>query len=273
MVKVNFGIVKPSFIIIGVQKGGTSSLFNYLLQHPKLIAPIEKELHYFDTFNTTPRKEYDSKFPSEYLSTNISFEATPRYIYFPETAKKIYEYNPKMKFIVVLRDPVKRAFSAWNMYKQMSKDTAQVEKSRQHQIKNPSDRIYEYFYSNNFPDFEDWVNFEMSNEFPKGLTEPSILKRGYYKEQLDVYLQYFDKDAFLFLDFDVFKKDVVGSLNTIAEFLKIQPFTNLKLNLSPQNKRTYDSKLNVNLYDKLLKHFQEKNKGLKDIVNLDLNWL
>lgn len=273
MRRINFGKIAPSFIIIGVQKGGTTSLYEYLLQHPKIIAPKEKELHYFDNYNETSDKEYLSKFPSEYFNNKISFEATPRYIYFPETAKKINAYNPKMKFIVVLRDPVERAFSAWNMYKQMSEDKVQVEKSRLHELSNPTDKNHTYFYANKFPEFEKWVDFEMSNEFPADLTEPSIIKRGYYKTQIDEYLKYFNEDAFLFLDFDEFKKDVPACLGEISEFLNIKPFTDLKMNLSPKNKRTYDSVLNDKTYNKLLKHFQEKNKGLKEIVKLDLDWL
>lgn len=270
---MNFGHVAPAFMIIGTQKGGTSSLFYYLKQHPQLIVPMTKELHYFDTFKPTPRSEYLKLFPKKYFTNYHSFEATPRYLYFPGTAKKIYQFNPNMKFIVILRDPAKRAFSAWNMYRQMKEDKKQLEIFQ----KKNSERIklFSLFYEsrNEFPSFEECVNIEMASDFDKQILEPSLIRRGYYKEQIEEYFKYFSKENFLFLEFESFKNDILGSLNTISQFLNIQNFESLKINLAPKNKRTYKEKMTDQMYLQLSDHFRIKNEGLEDLINLKLLWM
>lgn len=273
MKSFNLGRVNPSFMIIGAQKGGTSSLYYYLAQHPKLIAPVKKELHYFDTFKPTPSCAYSRCFPKSYFTTKKSFEATPRYIYYPGTAKKISEYNPKMKFIVMLRDPAKRAFSAWNMYGQLAKNKSLVNKSEKLNRMNDKEQQYSFFFKGDFPSFEDCVEYELSESFDSSIIEPSIIRRGYYKEQIEEYLKYFELSSFLFIDFDMFKNETIKVLNEVSDFLSIERFDRLKINLKPQNKRDYSVSLNNNLYLELSKHYFLKNKGLEDLVNLRLPWM
>ncbi len=272
---MNFGHVSPSFMIIGVQKGGTSSLYFYLQQHPDLIASSPKELHYFDTLNVTPSQNYKKLFPKKYFTYHRSFEATPRYIYYPGTAKKIHEFDPKMKFIVLLRDPVKRAFSAWNMYRQMKEDKLLLEIFANKTVISPREQLYPFLYKDQpvFPSFETCVEKELSLDFDSSIIEPSFIKRGYYKEQIETYFDYFDLASFLFLEFEDFKNDILGCLNTIAGFLSISNFDRLTLNLEPKNKRKYNENMDEVLYLKLLKHFQSKNQGLEELIGLKLKWM
>tara|TARA_R110002049_G_scaffold82349_1_gene209550 strand:+ start:178 stop:1002 length:825 start_codon:yes stop_codon:yes gene_type:complete len=273
MNRINFGVVKPTFMIIGVQKGGTSSLFHYLSQHPKLITPRIKELHYFDTYNETPSKPFLSNFPRRYLEQKISFEATPRYLYFPETARKLYEFDSNLKFIVIFRDPVKRAFSAWNMYRQMSKDPNWVDRAKKHEDNNPHDKSYSFFYKRGFPTFEEWIKIEMDPEFSAHIIEPSIIRRGYYKEQIESYLKYFSKNQMYFVDFNNFKNNTISVLNDITEFLTISNFDKINLNLEVKNERKYSEPLDPVLYHDLLRHFQMKNEGLEETLGFELEWM
>lgn len=270
---MNFGTIKPSFLIIGVQKGGTSSLHNFLIQHPKLIAPKIKELHYFDTLEPTPPRPYLDYFPREYFTSKISFEATPRYISYPGTAKKIFDFNPKMKFIVLLRDPAKRAYSAWNMYKQMENEKGRLMKFNNIEIKSPREKLYSLLYKNGFPTFEEWVNTELSENFNMNIIEPSIIRRGYYKEQIENYLGYFKREQFLFLNSNTLKTDTENCLSTIAYFLKISEFPNHQMNLSKKNKREYEEDLDDVLYLKLMNHYRLKNEGLEKLTGLELKWM
>jgi len=271
--KINFGTVAPSFIILGAQKAGTSSLYNYLAQHPQILAPKTKELHYFDTLNETPSKPYLNYFPKKYGTHKISFEATPRYLYYPGTAKKIYDFNPTMKFIILLRDPVKRAFSAWNMYKQMQKDEKRQLQFIKFEKTQEKEKLYSYLYKNQFPTFEEWINTELSDTFDNTIIEPSIIRRGYYMDQIKEYLKYFSVESFLFLDFDCFKLNIKGSLESVTRFLDLSSFKDVSINLEPKNVRTYDKKLSDNIYEKLKVHYQHKNKGLEKLVNLKLSWM
>tara|TARA_R110002012_G_scaffold48720_2_gene126563 strand:+ start:1284 stop:2072 length:789 start_codon:yes stop_codon:yes gene_type:complete len=260
-------------MIIGVQKGGTSSLYHYLSQHPQIIAPENKELHYFDTAANTPKKPYLQMYPKSYLTKKTSFDATPRYIYFPGTAKKIYDFDPNMKFIVVLRDPVKRAFSAWNMYRQMQNDEKRQLQFIAYEQANENEKLHSYLYKEKFPSFEEWSNIELSDAFDANIIEPSIMRRGYYKEQIETYLKYFKLESFLFLDFDSIKFDIKDSLNEVTRFLGISSFRDIDIDLKPKNVRTYNESLSDELYQKLKIHYQEKNKGLEELVNLKFIWM
>lgn len=270
---LSFGRVKPTFIIIGVQKAGTSSLYKYLIQHPLIIAPKQKELHYFDSENSIKTNKYIELFPRNYFKKRISFEATPRYIYNPGTAKKIHEFNPKIKLIVLLRNPVNRAYSAWNMYKQMALDPKLVAHFKSNEEQSSTDKSYSWFFKNKFPSFNEIVTAELnSNEFDN-LIEPSIVRRGYYEDQIKEYFKYFNKSQFLFVDFNDLKENTLSVLNSVSSFLNISNFDNIKLNLEIENKRTYNEKINPDLYNLLLKHYQEKNHGLQELIDLKIDWI
>jgi hypothetical protein len=113
-----------SFVVAGAQKSGTQALDRYLRTHPELCLPplmptmgrqLTGELHFFDTdanFATgSPdyaayRARFDPRPPQRLLG-----EVTPGYMYWPAAAARIARYNPEMKLILVLRNPITRAFS------------------------------------------------------------------------------------------------------------------------------------------------------------------
>ncbi len=114
---------KVGFMIIGVQKGGTSALAHYLSQHHAIGMSSIKENHIFDA------PEYSSDWSVEeidahYLpafahcqNASIWGEATPIYLFLPEIAQELQRYNPNLKLIVLLRDRVERAISHYYMEK------------------------------------------------------------------------------------------------------------------------------------------------------------
>ena len=271
--KINFGTVAPSFLIIGVQKGGTSSLYFYLSQHPSLLVPKTKELHFFDSKGPAPKKTYLKLFPKSYGTKKQSFEATPRYIYYPGTARKIYNFNPNIKFIVMLRNPVDRAYSAWNMYREFEENKVHLKNFIKREKKDANDAIYSSLYKNGFPTFETWIKEELNPGFSKEIIEPSIIRRGYYKEQLEVYFNFFPLESFLFLNFESFKYSPISNLEKISNFLNIATFKNIPLDLEPKNKRNYTKKIDPETYKQLEVHYKEKNKGLEKLINIPLSWL
>jgi hypothetical protein len=101
------------FLIAGVQKGGTTALFDYLRDHPQLNLAPEKEVHFFDDeAQDWSAPDYDA-FHARFAPAGpgrISGEATPIYTYWPDSLERIRAYNPEMKLILLFRDPIARAW-------------------------------------------------------------------------------------------------------------------------------------------------------------------
>lgn len=109
---------KVGFIIAGTQRGGTTTLHEYLRRHPEICMPARKELHFFDDeelWRTQPRSyaAYRALFHTE-PPQRLLGDATPIYMYWEPAMARIRDYNPAMKLIVVLRNPITRAYSHWN---------------------------------------------------------------------------------------------------------------------------------------------------------------
>ena len=106
---------QPDFIGIGVMKAATTWLWYQLHAHPQISMLPQKELHYFDLLNITPQQylEKFSKVPKKFLTG----EVTPSYIQVPHAPIIAKKLCPKTKFLVLLRNPVDRAWSHWKVAK------------------------------------------------------------------------------------------------------------------------------------------------------------
>ena len=116
------------FMIVGVQKCGTSALAHFLSQHPEVGMATPKEVHLFDapkySVDWTP-EQIDECYLRHFrhcVDTEILGEATPSYMFLPGIARELKRYNPDMKLIVLLRDPVERAISHYYMEKNRDKE-------------------------------------------------------------------------------------------------------------------------------------------------------
>ncbi len=116
------------FVIGGVQKGGTTALARYLAAHPRLQLPRDKEAHVFDAPDfddgatvSQVNALYAPLFDAV-ASDVLHGDATPFYLARPEVIDRIARYNPAMRWIVLLRDPVERAVSQHHMERQRGRE-------------------------------------------------------------------------------------------------------------------------------------------------------
>ena len=100
----------PDFLGIGTQKGGTTSLHQWLSRQPQVFLPKCKEVHYFDLNSHRTINWYENKFKNSNELQKCG-EITPFYLYHPEVPARIWKAIPRVKMIVLLRDPVERALS------------------------------------------------------------------------------------------------------------------------------------------------------------------
>lgn len=109
----------PSFLILGAQRSGTTSLYRYITSHPRVFPALRKEVHYFDFQYDRGRRWYLAHFPARWTLPKsdgkpVTGEATPYYLVHPLAPQRVSEFNPAMKLIAILRNPVDRAYSHYS---------------------------------------------------------------------------------------------------------------------------------------------------------------
>jgi hypothetical protein len=235
----------PSFIIIGAQKSGTSSLHHYLNQHPDLVGSKPKEIHFFnrEIYFQKDIHWYKNHFKSVYPNKTY-FESTPAYLYQPDTAKLIKKYYPDIKLIAILRDPVKRAYSAWNHYRDIF-DNNIMEKAIKNKNRRSNNLLYEKFFKERteFPSFEECINIELEL-MQSDIYEPALLRRGLYIDQIKQYWNYFGKNNVLTLGFMDFVDNFEYTMSHIARFIDIKDIDWNNLDRTPKNTRQYKEPIN-----------------------------
>jgi hypothetical protein len=189
---------RVAFLIAGVQKGGTTALFDYLGDEPGVSRAKVKELHFFDD-------EAQDWAAPDYAAYHANFdaydgrprgEATPIYVYWPNSLERIAAYNPAMKLIVVLRDPVARAWSHWKMEYARGSETMPfgwcVRQGRQ--------RLFEA---------EPWG---FHREF-------SYVERGFYGEQMERLFGLFPDEQVLVLRAEELRAEPGAAMMSVRRFL------------------------------------------------------
>ena len=241
--------LKPSFIIVGAQKAGTSALFKALSEHPKVIPPDTKELDFFskdDRFDQGVN-HYLQQFPVKpwKYQNEITFEASPSYLESQVAPMRINDTLPGVRVIMVLRDPVKRAFSAWNMFRQF-KD-------------HP---IYSYLYDPR--SFEVAIEDELKNRVEYSR---KYLSRGLYVENVKRYLETFIKDRVLILSYPQYRKEPSTVLNKICEFIDIEKFEEQSTAGSrTANVRPYEHSIDPTMKEVLYRHYAPYMRDLRGLI-------
>jgi len=190
-------VSKVNVFLVGAQKAGTTSLYDWLGQHAEIDAPSEiKDYHFFNN---------DEYFSSGYGSLEKYYNKESRfkvhsavnYLYFHEkSARRIYEYNPNAKIVICLRNPVDRAISAYKYCVGTLKESL---------------------------DFSDALNRELNSELNtfSELSNNSYISHGFYVEQIEGYLKYFDISNIFFVFFseinDLYKRKYM--MKSLCEFL------------------------------------------------------
>lgn len=113
--------VLPDFLVIGTQRGGTTTLYHYLVRHPQVLgAVLDKEVHFFDRRYHEGIDAYRGAFPTRWTVARagrhapvVVGEATPYYLFHPVVPERVAEALPDVRLIAVLRDPIERAWSQY----------------------------------------------------------------------------------------------------------------------------------------------------------------
>jgi len=202
---------KVNFIIAGAQKAGTTALFDYLAEMGDVALPAEKEAHFFDDDSRDWARpdyaDYHALFDDPAGARKKGRpcgEATPIYLYWPNCLERIAAYNPDMRLIVLLRDPVERAWSQWRMEHVRRHDALSFSRC----IREGRMRLF---------DAEPWG---FHREF-------SYVERGFYAEQLERLFGLFPRDQVLVLRAEALRDDQPATLAAVRRFLGLPKATSL----------------------------------------------
>lgn len=260
-------------MILGAQKSATSSLFNLLIQHPKILAPLlDKEMGFFNNEIEYKKgiKQYHKNFPKTRRKYD-TLDATPEYFYIPACAERIYNYNKNLKFILLLREPVERAYSAWNMYRHLvDEDYDYIMKRLVNTQKHTNiSHLINLLKRKPFPAFEEFISEE--KEIIKkdpGIMFPGLIRYGFYDEHIARYFNLFNRKQFLIFGYKEFTNDPKLAVSKILRFLNIKEVDNYyeDLILTPVNKRDYKESINSTIQQSLSELFKPHNENLLQLI-------
>lgn len=205
-------IEKPNLFIVGAAKSATTSLYRYLSQHPAIFFCNLKEPGYF----SSKYKNFPHNGPGDYIADNVTIkeeskyidlfksvknekiigEASVDYLYYYNTAYDINKFSSNAKIIIILRNPVDRAFSTYVHLRGAGRENLTFEEALQ-QEKSRMNNNYEFIW------------------FYKDV--------GKYYQQVKTYLEVFGEENVLIILFDELKKDIKSVMKKIMFFLNINP--------------------------------------------------
>ena len=194
----------PNFFIVGAPKCGTTSLSSYLQQHPDIFMcpikepnyfsfeDIEKQQLYYRFVHTRSLKEYEALFSGVENEKAIG-EASVSYLYYPSVPQKIKNIVPEAKAVILLRNPVDRAFSHYLMdvrlgYVNISFDDIVARKS--------SHRMIDLYYQ-------------------------QYVSLGLYYDQVKRYYDIFGREKVAVIIFDDLKSNPVAVIKSLFSFLGV----------------------------------------------------
>ena len=195
------------FIVAGAQKSGTTALYYFLRKHPQILLPDRQEMHFFDDeqfFSGPVDYELLHRHFRPIGRSMVAGEVTPSYLYWKPAMERIRNYNPQIKIVVLLRNPVDRAFAHWNM--QRFKDREPL-------------------------DFLDAVKAEskrIADLPPAESRRFAYVDRGFYSDQIERVFQFFPRDQVKIVRFEDFHDRKQETLNGIFEFLGVKPLRRVK---------------------------------------------
>lgn len=228
------------FLGIGAQKAGTTWLYEMLRQHPDIAFPLNKEVHYWD--NVYPHQAVDDYFAKFQHPTLYEGEITPAYAFLPPaTIAEIHRYQPTLKIIYIIRNPIDRAWSS----AKMALGRAEME-----------------FYEASDQWFIDHFNSKGS------------LLRGDYQACLQNWYSVFNKNQLLVISFEEIAASPRGLLLKCCDFLEIKEYSAQQLDLMHASKPVFSSAehpLNATLEKHLHYLYQEKIDSLEDYLNVNLS--
>jgi hypothetical protein len=230
---------KPNLFLVGAPKAGSTLLWTMLKEHKDIFFSTnpEKEINYFSYDELTHNsyyKDYKIRTENDYLkafkkgqSVKYLVDGSVSYFAYPSIPKKLYEFNSEAKIIVIVRDPIVRAFSHYTMDKRMGHAT---------------EPFFEYLINKN-------------NKYHKFIHQ--YIENSLYYKHINNYLEYFDNNNIFVLQLEQINDDI----DRLCNFLDIE-----KLKFKTNNERINSNKTPINIISRILQHNRYLATILKKVI-------
>lgn len=254
----------PDYLIIGAARSGTSSLYAYLTQHPCIAPAFNKEVHFFDLNFDKGLNWYRAHFSSllcKYCVKKIrgqaliTGEASPYYICHPHAPRRISQIIPQVRLIVLLRNPVDRAYSHYHHAVEFGLETLSFEQAIEAEAsrgRGEEERI---------------LADESYNSFSH--RHHLYLARGIYIDQIKVWMNLFPKEQMLILCAEDFYSAPSVTYSRSLAFLNLP---NLELKEYHIHQLGKYPKINPSTRKQLDEYFEPYNKRLYEYLGMRFDW-
>jgi tetratricopeptide (TPR) repeat protein len=246
----------PQFLIIGVMKGGTTSLYEYLIQHPQIVPGLQKEIDFFNYQFNLGLDWYISHFPALPQSGQfLTGEASPTYLLDLNAAQRIFDHFPKIKLLIILRNPVDRAISQYyDNFNWLGWEKRSLSEAIQSEI--------EVLNALDDPT-------KIQNNSPFWKTQQGHLWRGLYVYFIEKWMQIFPREQFLILRSEDLYAHPQATMEQVFEFLEISPD---QLPHYQQYTAGSYSQVPQEIREQLSAFFKPHNQRLEAFLNRKFNW-
>lgn len=258
--------VLPGYLIIGAAKCGTTSLYNYLIQHQQVLPCYKKEVHYFDYYYHKGLSWYRSHFPKRSETQALALktggpvltgESSPYYLAHPLAPGRVKESLPEVKMICMLRNPVDRAISSYYNQKRLGIESLatfeeaiekETERITGHEERLREDPRYSSFAHKYF----------------------AYLHRGDYAHQIGNWYKLFPKSQILIIHSEAFYSNPSTHFLNVLRFLELPAW-------EPDQYKSFNTggdyeKMDTALRNKLLDYFRPKNEALFQLIGQRFDW-
>jgi hypothetical protein len=248
---------KLDFVIAGAQKGGTTTLDAILRHHPQIQMASCKETHFFDdesrNWETPDYEELEAYFTE--ADQGLRGEATPITMYWRPAVRRLHDYNPDIKLILLLRNPIERAFSGWCMEYSAGRETM--------------------LFGNAIREGRERVRLSGEGEKERLHRCYSYVERGFYGRQLAQLFSFFPQRQIHCEISEEFFGDQTATLQRLSTFLEINAFpTVAPLHEFPRLALSYPSTLSYDDSVYLLELFRDDIRTVESLLGRSIReWL
>jgi hypothetical protein len=253
--------VIPDFLVIGAKRCGTTSLYQHLPEHPCISKSPHDNMGFFNDNFHLGVNWYKSFFPTTFTRKKIkskfgnflAFDVTTKYMEEESTANNVYQTKPNMKIIIILRNPVDRAYSQYHLSVRQTAERRSFEDVVEENMNRLNKESHEHY--------------KIKPKF--SAKEDNYLKKGLYALQLRYWLKIFPRENILIVSTEEFESNQQIIYNKIFEFLNISKFE--VKNTKKMQKGNYPP-IKSETRNLLLDYFRPHNHELFELINMEFDW-